>query len=120
MTTMLRAGLHRGQAPLPPSLHLAKWWSLAYFLVYWRLQVKLESKWTTTHKKPVRVSGGTSHSQARPPVAPPEPGTLCRPRPRCNRRQLEMAAVQLARGGNVSRDARLEGNRDAVCQRLAH
>ncbi len=27
--------------------------------------------------------------------------------------------MQLARGGNVSRDARLEDNRDAVCQRLA-
>ena len=32
MTIMLRAGFHRGQAPLPPSLYLAKWRSLAYFL----------------------------------------------------------------------------------------
>ena len=65
------------------------------------------------------VTRGTLRLVARRPDTPRLQGSLL-PRPRCDRRQLELAAMKLARSGNVSRNARLESNRDAVCQRLAH
>ena len=59
------------------------------------------------------VTRGTLRLVARRPDTSCLQGSLL-PRPRCDRRQLELAAMKLARSGNVSRNARLESNRDAV------